>query len=232
MGELFLSSLASTHFPISDTRRKLRPPGSRAKPHRIERNWSLPNVPSRINWRTHHGRTVRLIGCKRLPLSNSYSGLSFEHGRHLRARYQVHGRRSVSYLPRRFAHGGALRMRKQTGASRNCSRSGGWTDRDGSRPSRFQSSRSNVQGRENSTLQGTAALALRPLKSDRAALLFSYTHRSMTQSGLDGQSGTTDRSDTLSTDGLWQPLRDTELYGRFALKFGSNSREGLMPAAL
>jgi hypothetical protein len=96
---------------------------------------------------------------------------------------------------------------------------------------RFQWSRANFQGRENAALQGTAALALRPLKSDRAALLFSYTHRSLSQGGLNGQADTTDRSDTLSTDGLWQPVRDTEFYGRVALKFGANSREGLMNAS-
>jgi hypothetical protein len=96
---------------------------------------------------------------------------------------------------------------------------------------RFQSTRSKFEGRENSSLQGTAALALRPLKSDRAALLFSYTHRSLTQGGIDGLSAVTDRSDTLSADGLWQPFKDTELYGRVALKFGANSREGLMYAS-
>ncbi len=35
----------------------------------------------------------------------------------------------------------------------------------------------------------------------------------------------------LSSDGYWQPFKDTELYGRFALKFGGNSREGLMDAS-
>jgi hypothetical protein len=46
-----------------------------------------------------------------------------------------------------------------------------------------------------------------------------------------GQFAVTDRSDTLSTDGLWQPFKDTELYGRVALKFGANSRDGLMNAS-
>ena len=50
-------------------------------------------------------------------------------------------------------------------------------------------------------MTGTAALAFRPLQSDRAALLFSYNRRSMFQDG--GPAGATvERSDTLSTDGL------------------------------
>ena len=42
---------------------------------------------------------------------------------------------------------------------------------------------------------------------------------------------TTERSDVLSTDGYWQPERRTELFGRFAFKFGGNGRDGLIPTA-
>ena len=73
-------------------------------------------------------------------------------------------------------------------------------------------------------MDGTLALALRPLHTDRYALLFSYTHRSFVQSNDKDLSVTRDRADTLSTDGLYQVNKNLEFYGRFALKFGDNSR--------
>ena len=96
---------------------------------------------------------------------------------------------------------------------------------------RVQWARTNFAGRDNDSFLATAAIALRPVHSDNHAVLFSYTERSLTQSGFDGQAPVTERSRTLSTDGYWQPARDTELYGRFALKFGGNSREGLIDAS-
>lgn len=96
---------------------------------------------------------------------------------------------------------------------------------------RVQWSRTNFAGRDNDSFLATAAIALRPVNSDNHAVLFSYTQRSLTQSGFDGHVPVTERSRTLSTDGYWQPMRDTELYGRFALKFGGNSREGLIDAS-
>ena len=173
----------------------------------------------------------------RLPLSKQLSlDLGFEHGFHLAGAGQsfTGGSFGFSYLPTKDLRTAArYELRNQTGGLAQLLTVGaaGRLGDGITTLARFQSSRSNFQGRENSTLQGTAALALRPLKSDRTALLFSYIHRSLTQGGLAGQSATTDRSDTLSTDGLWQPLKDTELYGRFALKFGANSREGLMSAS-
>ena len=170
----------------------------------------------------------------RLPLSKQLSlDLGFEHGFHLagEGRSFTGGSFGFSYLPTKDLRTAArYELRNQTGGLAQLLTVGaaGRLGDGITTLARFQSSRSNFQGRENSTMQGTAALALRPLKSDRAALLFSYTHRSLTQGGIGGQAGSTDRSDTLSTDGLWQPLKDTELYGRFALKFGANSREGLM----
>lgn len=173
----------------------------------------------------------------RLPVSKRLSlDLGFEHGFHLAGAGQsfTGGSFGFSYLPSKDLRTVArYELRNQTGGLAQLITVGA-AGRIGdgiTTLARFQATRSNYQGRENSTMQGTAALALRPLKSDRTALLFSYTHRSLTQGGLAGQSATTDRSDTLSTDGLWQPLKDTELYGRVALKFGGNSREGLMNAS-
>ncbi len=94
---------------------------------------------------------------------------------------------------------------------------------------RFQWSHSDYQGRATTALTGTAAVALRPVASDNKGLLFSYTHRAFTQAGTGAQGGTTtERNDVLSTDAYWQPQKRTELFGRIALKFGGNGREGLI----
>jgi uncharacterized repeat protein (TIGR01451 family) len=173
----------------------------------------------------------------RLPLSKQLSlDLGFEHGFHLAGAGEsfTGGSFGFSYLPSKDLRTAArYELRNQTGSLAQLLTVGaaGRLGDGVTTLARFQWSRANFQGRENASLQGTAALALRPLKSDRAALLLSYTHRSLTQGGLAGQADTTDRSDTLSTDGLWQPFKDTELYGRFALKFGANSRQGLMDAS-
>ncbi len=91
---------------------------------------------------------------------------------------------------------------------------------------RFQLSRTDFQGRKGSALAATGALAWRPLRRDSVGLLFSYTRRDLTQDNGAGQGETRDRSDTLSSDGYYQPARNVELYGRFALKFGDTSSVG------
>ncbi len=89
---------------------------------------------------------------------------------------------------------------------------------------RLQFTRSSFEGRGSTSLEGTAALALRPLESDRAGLLFSYTHRSIKQEGLTGLGSIEDRVDSLAADGYYQVNKDLELYGRFALRFNANSQ--------
>jgi uncharacterized repeat protein (TIGR01451 family) len=89
---------------------------------------------------------------------------------------------------------------------------------------RFQLAKTDLQGRRSNALSGQAALAWRPLESDRTALLFSYTHRSLEQSGVSGIAPARDRADVISADGLYQATRRLELYGRFALKFSANGR--------
>jgi uncharacterized repeat protein (TIGR01451 family) len=91
---------------------------------------------------------------------------------------------------------------------------------------RFQLSRTNFQGSDTSAMTATAALAWRPLESDREGLLFSYTRRDISQSSAQG--ATRDRSDTLSTDAFYQLSRDLELYGRFAFKFGDTASPGIV----
>jgi uncharacterized repeat protein (TIGR01451 family) len=91
---------------------------------------------------------------------------------------------------------------------------------------RFQSSRGTFEGKSNQSTEGMAALAIRPIDSDQSGLLFSYTHRSMTQS-VNGITPTRDRSDSLATDGYHQLTKRLELYGRFALRFGANGQPEL-----
>jgi uncharacterized repeat protein (TIGR01451 family) len=92
---------------------------------------------------------------------------------------------------------------------------------------RLQYSHSGFEGRDNTSLEGMMALAIRPLKSDRAGLLFSYTHRALTQDGAGDADEMSDRVDSLATDGYFQATKDVELYGRFALRFNANSQPGL-----
>jgi hypothetical protein len=93
--------------------------------------------------------------------------------------------------------------------------------------SRLQWALADYAGRNSSSLDATAALAIRPLESDRAGLLFSFTHRSLVQDGVDGQDATRDRIDTLATDGYIQATSALELYGRFALRFNANGQADL-----
>jgi uncharacterized repeat protein (TIGR01451 family) len=89
---------------------------------------------------------------------------------------------------------------------------------------RFQWSHSELNGQDSSTLEGTAALALRPLNSDREGLLFSYTHRALEQAGVSNLPATRDQLDSLSADGYFQATRNLELYGRVALRFNANGQ--------
>jgi len=91
---------------------------------------------------------------------------------------------------------------------------------------RGQWTRSNFNDRPGSSSTLMGALAYRPIESDKYALLFSYNQRSITQTVADindiAQAAMRDRSDTLSTDGLYQVNKGLELYGRFALRFNGN----------
>jgi len=93
-----------------------------------------------------------------------------------------------------------------------------------------QGSKAEFSGLGSSTMNGTATLAVRPLHSDFAALLFSYNLRSTTQStpaGLLGVMATVERTDILSSDGLLTLTKQIEFYGRLAVKFGQNGRPDL-----
>lgn len=95
----------------------------------------------------------------------------------------------------------------------------------------FQWARTKSAGRSNSTMSSTAALALRPLHSDRVALLFSYNRRSLVLNGGPGVLSTIDRSDMLSTDALLSLTRNLDFYGRVAVKSGEDGRPDLAPVS-
>lgn len=92
--------------------------------------------------------------------------------------------------------------------------------------SRFQFSRGAFSGKSNSALEGTAALAIRPLDSDRTGILFSYTHRSLSQDAT-SSTPTRARIDSLASDGYRQVSKRLELYGRFALRFSADGQPQL-----
>jgi uncharacterized repeat protein (TIGR01451 family) len=91
---------------------------------------------------------------------------------------------------------------------------------------RGQFTRSNFFNSRGASSNLTGAAAYRPINSDRYALLFSYNHRETEQEAITlnniRQTAIRDRSDTLSTDGIYQVSRDLEVYGRFALRFNGN----------
>jgi uncharacterized repeat protein (TIGR01451 family) len=75
------------------------------------------------------------------------------------------------------------------------------------------------------SLNATAALAWRPVESDKTALLFSYNVRSSDRSQQAAASGfglTRETVHTVSTDGLVQAARKLELYGRLAYRFSAS----------
>ena len=87
--------------------------------------------------------------------------------------------------------------------------------------SRFQLSRGGYAGKSNQAFDGMAALAIRPVKSDRMGVLFSYTHRSTeTQDG--NAAPTRDSIDSMSVDGYRQVTKRFEVYGHFAFRNSAN----------
>jgi uncharacterized repeat protein (TIGR01451 family) len=91
---------------------------------------------------------------------------------------------------------------------------------------RVQWSSGAFDGKSNSSLEGTAALAIRPVESDRVGVLFSYTHRSVMQDATSAEP-TRDRIDSLSVDGYNQLTKRLEVYGRFALRLSANGQPEL-----
>lgn len=168
----------------------------------------------------------------RLPVSKELSlELGYERGFHLAGQGESFNSASLGFgwMPNAdFRANARYEFRDRLGSGQLIAiGAAGRINEDITTLARFQFSRSGFEGRDTSSLEGMAALAIRPLKSDRAGLLFSYTHRSLTQEGAGEVGTTTDRIDSLATDGYFQATKDVELYGRFALRFNANSQPGL-----
>jgi hypothetical protein len=92
-----------------------------------------------------------------------------------------------------------------------------------------QGSQADFAGHPSSTMNATAAMAVRPLHSDRLAVLFSYNRRSLQQDV--GLLGTETRSDSLSTDQLLRINRQLEFYSHFAARLSADGSPLLAPVS-
>lgn len=168
----------------------------------------------------------------RLPISKALSlDLGYERGFHLAGDGQSFNNvvLGLSWLPTEDLRTSAryeLRDRNGFGQLLAVGAAGRFGD-NVTALAQFQWARAVLGERDSSSSNATAALAFRPLRSDRVALLFSYNRHSRMQEGAEGVTATRDRADTLSSDGLWQVSRDLELYGRFALKLSANGDPNL-----
>jgi uncharacterized repeat protein (TIGR01451 family) len=165
----------------------------------------------------------------RLPIRKTLSlDLGYERGLHLAGNGQSFNNASFGFtwLPTdKFRSAARYDFRNQNGFGNIFSvGAAGKIKENLTALGRYQYARTAFEGRGTVAVSGQAALAWRPLESDRTALLFSYTHRALSQSGTNFIEPARDRADIVSSDGLYQPARRLELYGRFALKFSQNGR--------
>jgi hypothetical protein len=165
----------------------------------------------------------------RLPVNAKFSlDLGYERGFHLAGNGESFNSASLgfSWQPTEdFRAAGRYEMRDRHGRGSVATLGAAGRISDGlTAMVRWQSSRATFQSRHNSATNALAALAWRPLRTDRFGLLFSYTHRNLFHDGAPSANGTTgatrDRADLLSSDAYFQATKELELYGRFALKFG------------
>jgi uncharacterized repeat protein (TIGR01451 family) len=173
----------------------------------------------------------------RLPLSKKLSlELGFERGFHMAGRGESFDSATVGFgwQPNQdFRASARYEFRDRGGMGQLVSVGAAGRISEGvTALARLQLARTGFGGRSGSNMDATAALAVRPLSSDRAGLLFSYTHRSLSQEG--GVEGgptiaepTRARIDSLSTDGYFQATKNVELYGRFALRFSGDGQKDL-----
>ncbi len=224
-----ISDTSTTGFAVSSSRRETQI----GVETRLGRNTSLIGryqLENGINGTD----SFAVIGLQnRLPLSKQISlDFGFEHGMHLAGAGNgfTSGGVGFSWQPTEdFRSSGRFELRNQNGRFGSVFTLGaaGRLNENITALARFQRAQSVFGQAKNSSLDGTLALAVRPKQTDRYALLFSYTRRSIVQAGDKQLSANKDRTDTLSTDGLYQATNSLELYGRFALKFGDNSRPDL-----
>ncbi len=168
----------------------------------------------------------------RLPLTKQLSlELGFERGFHVAGNGESYNSATLGFgwqPTEDFRANARYEFRDRTGAGQVLALGAAGRIREGlTALSRFQWSRTNFEGRHGSAMEGTGALAYRPLTSDRVGVLFSFTHRSLDQDGFNGSGATRDRLDSLATDGYFQATDRLELYGRLALRFSANGQADL-----
>jgi hypothetical protein len=168
----------------------------------------------------------------RLPLTKQLSlELGFERGFHMAGSGESYNSATLGFgwqPTKDFRTTARYEFRDRTGGGQVLALGAAGRIREGlTALSRFQWSRTNFEGRHGSSMEGTGALAYRPLNSDRVGMLFSFTHRSLNQDGFNGSGPTRDRLDSLATDGYFQATDRLELYGRLALRFNANGQPDL-----
>jgi len=168
----------------------------------------------------------------RLPLTKQLSlELGFERGFHVAGNGESYNSATLGFgwqPTEDFRANARYEFRDRTGAGQVLAFGAAGRIREGlTALSRFQWSRTNFDGRHGSAMEGTGALAYRPLTSDRVGVLLSFTHRSLDQDGFNGTGSTRDRLDSLATDGYFQATNRLELYGRLALRFSANGQADL-----
>jgi len=182
--------------------------------------------------------TFAVIGLQnRLPINKQLSlELGFEHGFHLAGVGPSFNGATVGFgwQPNdEFRAFGRYEFRDRAGKGQLIAVGAAGRIREGiTALARFQFARAGFDGRQSLSTDGMAALAIRPLNSDRGGLLFSFNHRSMNQVAgtagvLPALSATRDRVDTLATDGYYQATKNLELYARLALRFSANGQGDL-----
>ncbi|HET6975540.1 MAG TPA: isopeptide-forming domain-containing fimbrial protein [Pyrinomonadaceae bacterium] len=168
----------------------------------------------------------------RLPLTKQLSlEFGFERGFHVAGNGESYNSATLGFgwqPTENFRANARYEFRDRTGAGQVLAFGAAGTISEGlTALSRFQWSRTNFDGRHGSAMEGTGALAYRPLSSDRVGVLFSFTHRSLDQDGFNGTGATRDRLDSLATDGYFQATNRLELYGRLAVRFSANGQADL-----
>ena len=168
----------------------------------------------------------------RLPLTKKFSvELGFERGFHLTGPNESFNSATLGFgwQPNEdFRANARYEFRDRNGNGQLFSAGAAGRLKDGiTALSRIQWSRGAFGQTDNSAFDATAALAIRPIDSDRRGLLFTYTHRSLNQLSFNNDTPTRDRIDSLSTDAYEQLTKRLELFGRFSLRFTGNGQPEL-----
>ncbi|MDQ2712646.1 MAG: hypothetical protein M3Y24_10525 [Acidobacteriota bacterium] len=157
----------------------------------------------------------------RFPVSNHLSlDLGAEHG--VRVSGKDHdfnsGTAAVSWLPNKFFRATTrYELRDQFGFGSLASAGAAGRISSGvTALGLLQIVGSNTNGQHNALNRAIAALAIRPLKSDRAGLLFSYNQQNGSGYSLLDGSSLPASVGVLSTDAWWQASKRLEFYDRLA----------------